>query len=109
MNKAEELKQRHRFENIPEKWGNKPPSKEQKYIFTESELNEYADEQSREEIKKFAKSLGTRTDPRDYITLAENWIKSNQEGARKFGGKDDEKFWSDKPTQPGHPKYQEGE
>ena len=24
---------------------------------------------------------------------------------RKFGGKNDEKFWSDKPIQPGHPKF----
>ena len=27
---------------------------------------------------------------------------------RKFGGKNDEKFWSDKPIQPGHPKFKTG-
>lgn len=26
---------------------------------------------------------------------------------RVFGGKDDERFWSDKPIQKGHPKYKE--
>lgn len=49
MNKANELKEKAKFETIPSRFKDKPPSKEQTYYFIESELQEYASEIAKEQ------------------------------------------------------------
>ena len=56
MKKSEQLKERAKFETIPDRFKDKPPSKEQTYYFIESELQEYASEIAKEAFPNIKKN-----------------------------------------------------